>query len=133
MRFNFVYALYANLQGVLATGVLLHSCLAQSCTPRDVSTQSLRHTTAEVLAAVDAAGPPAPHAPPMVMAFTDPSVCAVFEQDGYPCRGIAQDGMPAGVEATFDAHARDGLPLAVPGRSAREDWRGFDWLELDLE
>jgi hypothetical protein len=133
MRFNFVSALYANLRGVLATGVLLHSCLAQSCISHDESTPSRMQTTAEVLAPVEAAVPPAPHAPPVVMACTDPSVCAAFEQDGYPCRGIAQDGMPVGVEATFDAHARDGLPLAVPGWGAREDWRGFDWLELDLE
>jgi hypothetical protein len=133
MRFNFVYALYANLQGVLATAALLHSGLAQSYTPRDASTPSLMHTTAEVLAPVEAAVPPTPQAPPMVMAFTDPSVCAAYERDGYPCRGMVQDGMPVGVEATFDAHARDGLPLAVPGRSTREDWRGFDWLELEVE
>jgi hypothetical protein len=61
----------------------------------------------------------------------DPSACAAFEQDGYPCRGIEQDGTSLGVEATFDGRARAGLPLAVPGRSAREDWRGFDWLELE--
>ena len=29
--------------------------------------------------------------------------------------------------------AQEGLPLAVPGRSAREDWRGFDWLDIELE
>jgi hypothetical protein len=133
MRCNFVYALHANLRGVLAAAALLPSCLAQSCTPRDVSTQSLMHLTAEVLAPVEAAVPPTPHAPPLVMAVTDSSICAAFEQDGYPCRGIAQEGTPVGIEATFEGHARKGLPLAVPGRSTREDWRGFDWLELELE
>ena len=133
MRYNVLYARYAHLRVVLAVGLLLSSWLAQRCTPRGGSTPLPMHTTAEAR--------PLPmrlclrllQALPAVMAFTDPSACTAFEQDGYPCRGIEQEGTPVGVEATFDGRARDGLPLAVPGRSAREDWRGFDWLELELE
>ena len=124
MRFNGLSALNTTLRVGVAVGMLLTSGFAQSGTP---------HTTADAPAPADAAGPSTPHAPPVVMAFTDPSACAAFEQDGYPCRGLVQDGTPVGVEVTFAGRVRDGLPLAVPGRRAPEDWRGFDWLELELE
>jgi hypothetical protein len=124
MRPNVLYARASHLRVALAVGLLLTSWLAQSCAPRGGSTPSPRHTTAEV---------PAPHARPVVIAFTDPAACAAFERAGYPCRGIEQAGTPAGVEATFDGRGREGLPLAGPGSGAREDWRGFDWLELELE
>jgi hypothetical protein len=133
MRFNVLYARDAHLRVVLAIGMVLSGWLAQSCTPRDMSTPSLSHTTADARAPTDMSVPPAAQAHPVVMAVTDPSVCAAFERDGYPCRRMAQEGTPVGVEATFDGRGLDGLPLVVPGRGAREDWRGFDWLDLDLE
>jgi hypothetical protein len=133
MRFRVVYALDARLRVVLAVGMFLTSGLAQSCTLHDGSTSSRMYTTADARTPAEAAVSPAPHALPVVVAFTAPAACAAFEPDGYPCRGMAQDGTPVGVEVTFDGRAREGLPLAVPGRSAGEDWRGFDWLELELE
>src|SRR5262245_7417555 len=133
MRFNVMSSRYAHLRLVLAAGLLLSSWLAQSCTPRGAPTQSPRHTTANAHATADRAVPPAPPALPVVMTFTAPSACAAFERDGYPCRGIEEEGAQVGVEATFDGRAQDSLPLAVPGQSAGEDWRGFDWLELEVE
>jgi Beta-galactosidase len=133
MRFNLPYARSSHLRVALAVGLLLTSCLAQSCTPCAGSTPSPGHTTADAPASADAALPQAPHARPVVIAFTDPAACAAFERDGYPCRGIEQEGTPVGVEATFNGRGQEGLPLVVPGRGAREDWRGFDWLELELE
>jgi hypothetical protein len=133
MPFNVQYARYSPLRAVLAVGILLTGWLAQSCTPREESRPSPMHTTADTVTPADAAVPPAAHALPVVMAFTDPAACAAFEHVGYPCRGIEREGTPVGIEATLDGRGREGLPLATPGRSAREDWRGFDWLKLDLE
>jgi hypothetical protein len=136
MRFSFQSGPYAHLRVVFAVGMLLTSWLAQSCTPHEVSPPSLLHTTDDVLTPADAALPQAPQAPPVVIAFTDSAACAAFEQDEYPCRRIEQEGTPVGVEAEFDGRVQEGLPLVVPGVpgwNARQDWRGFDWLELDLE
>jgi hypothetical protein len=133
MRFNILYARDAHLRVALAFGMVLSGWLAQSCTPRDISAPSLLHTTGETLTPAEAPVPQPPQTLAAVMAVTDPSACAAFEQDGYPCRRIAQEGTPVGVEAAFDGRAREGLPLVVPGRGAGQDWRGFDWLELDLE
>jgi hypothetical protein len=133
MPFDLQYARYAPLRAVLAVGLVLTGWLAQSCRPRDGSRPSPMHTTADALTPADAATPPAPHTPPVLMAFTDPAACAAFEQDGYPCRGIEQEGTPVGVEVSCDGRGREGLPLAMPGGSAREDWRGFDRLEIELE
>ena len=123
----------AHLRLVFAVSILLQSWLMQSCTRREAPPPALTQSTAVEPAHGDTAVPPAPQAPPVVMAFTDPSACAVFEQDGYPCSRIEQHGAPIGVEVHFTGRERHGLPLAVPGRNAREDWRGFDWLELELE
>src|SRR5262249_45259212 len=133
MRFNSRYVLDTTLRIVFPVALVLHSWLAQSCALREGAVRLPVHTTADVLAPTAAPAPPAPHGLPVAMGFTDPAACAAFEQDGYPCRWIEQEGTPVGVEAQFAGLAREGLPLAVPGRSAREDWRGFDWLELDIE
>ncbi|HEX9869446.1 MAG TPA: hypothetical protein VGC99_12800, partial [Candidatus Tectomicrobia bacterium] len=133
MCFSVLYARDAHLRVVFAVGILLSSWLVQSCTPREVSAPSLLHTAADALAPADAAVPQAPQALPVVMVVTDPSTCTAFEQDGYPCRRIEQEGTPVGVEVEFDGRVQEGWPLALPGWSTRQDWRGFDWLELDLE
>jgi hypothetical protein len=133
MHFNSLYVLYTTLRIVFTVGIVLHSWLAQSCALREGAVRSPVPTTADALAPAAAPEPPAPHGLPVAMEFTAPSACAAFEQDGYPCRWIEQEGTPVGVEAHFAGLAREGLPLAMPGWRAREDWRGFDWLELDIE
>jgi len=126
MRFNSRYLLYTTLRIVVTVALGLHSWLAQSCALREGAVRSPVPTTADALAPAAAPAPPAPHGLPVARGFTDPSACAAFEQDGYPCRWIEQEGTPVGVEVQFAGLARDGLPLAVSGWSAREDWRGFD-------
>jgi Beta-galactosidase len=129
------YAPYTNVCLVCAVSMLLQSWLLQSCTRHEAPPPqpALVQSTAAGPARGDTAVPPAPQTLPVVMAFTDPSACVAFEQDGYPCRWIEHNGAPIGVEVHFAGRERHGLPLAVPGRNAREDWRGFDWLELELE
>jgi hypothetical protein len=68
MRFNLLYARSSHLRVALAVGLLLTSCLAQSCTPRAGSTPSPGHPTADAPAPADAALPQAPHARPVVIA-----------------------------------------------------------------
>src|SRR5215470_15603760 len=133
MRLNSRYVLDTTLRIVVTVALVLQSWLAQSCALRAGAVGSPVPTPADALAPAAAPAPPAPHGLPVAMGFTDPSACAAFAQDGYPCRWIEQEGTPVGVEVQFAGLARDGLPLVVPGWSAREDWRGFDWLELDIE
>src|SRR5262245_60707119 len=113
------YAPYAHLRLVFVVSLLLQSCLMQSCTRRRAPPPALVQSTDVVPARGDMAVPPAPQALPVVMEFTDPSACAAFEQDGYPCSWIEQNGAPIGIEVHFAKRAQPGLPLAMPGRNAR--------------
>src|SRR5215510_6239185 len=82
MRFNSRYVLDTTLRIVVTVALVLHSWLAQSCALRAGAVGSPVQTPADALA------PAAPHGLPVAMGFTDPSACAAFAQDGYPCRGI---------------------------------------------
>jgi len=126
MSISVLCVCYAYLRAALTIGMLLTSWLVQSCTPREVFAPSPLYTPGDTHTPADAPVPQAIQALPVVMAFTHPSACVAFEQDGYPCRRIEQEGTLVGVEAAFDGGAREGLPLAVPGWSVHEDWRGFD-------
>src|SRR5262245_42252574 len=116
-RFSSLDVLYTTLRIVVTVALVLQSWLAQSCALRAGAVRSPVPTTADALAPAAAPAPPAPHGRPVAMGFTAPAACAAFAQDGSLCRRIEQEGTPVGVEVHFAGRARDGLPLAVPGRS----------------